>query len=118
MILYRYWAEPLDTENFVKSPLFDPVTGFGGNGTGKDHCVRDGPFANLTLRVKADLTDADYCLSRNFNPCLFKVAAQKNVDACMAKPTFETLWHCIENQPHTAGHGGINALVCSHYPKD
>jgi len=106
-----YWDEPLDVENFTQSPLFDHSTGLGGNGTGSDHCVRDGPFANLTLRVRENLTASDYCLTRNFNPCLFKSASQSNVDVCFTFKNFEGLRRCLEGNPHGAGHGGINGIV-------
>ena len=102
--------------DFAASPLFESVPGFGGNGTGSDLCIRDGPFANLTLHVRANLTSSDYCVTRNFNSCLFKVAAQSNVDQCMAFTSFEKAWHCLENNPHTAGHGGVNGLVRSYSP--
>lgn len=95
----------------LSSVIFDPETGFGGNGTGKAHCVVDGPFANLTLHVQKDLSDSDYCLTRNFDPCSFRAAAQSNVDTCMAKETFEEARQCLEGSPHGAGHGGVGGTV-------
>jgi hypothetical protein len=94
------------------SVIFDPETGFGGNGTGDGGCVVDGPFANLTLRIKEDLSASEYCLTRNLNHCMFKSAAQSNVDSCFAMDTFEKARQCLEGMPHGAGHGGVGALVC------
>lgn len=68
-----YWDWTLDSEALENSPVFDPTTGFGGDGevggtntvgrTGR--CVEDGPFAGVT----ADYYDVKYnphCLSRGF----------------------------------------------------
>ncbi|KAF5603905.1 monophenol monooxygenase [Fusarium subglutinans] len=46
-----WWDETRDAGNFMDSPLLDPDTGFGGNGTGLENCVTDGPFANTTLHI-------------------------------------------------------------------
>lgn len=68
-----YWDWTLDSEALEKSPVFDPDTGFGGDGelngaitVGRSgRCVVDGPFAGVT----ADYYDVKYsphCLSRGF----------------------------------------------------
>ncbi|KAK3935115.1 amino acid transporter [Diplogelasinospora grovesii] len=110
-----YWNEPLDADSLPSSPIFDPVSGFGGNGTGFDLCVADGPFADLTLRISENVTTAEseYCLTRNFNPCIFRQGAQQRVaDRCiLSSDTFEEVRQCIESQPHGAGHGGVGALM-------
>lgn len=110
--LPSYWTEASDVEDLAGSVIFDPETGFGGNGTGEGGCVVDGPFANLTLRIKEDLSASEYCLTRNLNHCMFKSAAQSNVDSCLAMDTFEKARQCLEGMPHGAGHGGVGALVC------
>lgn len=70
-----YWDLSLDNtaESFVKSPIFDNIHGFGGNGPyiedisddeefpvktpaeipgrGGGGCVQEGPFANLTVPI-------------------------------------------------------------------
>jgi tyrosinase len=106
-----YWTEPQDVATFPNNSIFDPETGFGGNGTATTQCVSDGPFANLTIRVNIDLSISPHCLTRNFNPCRFNYAVQANVDACQAKPTFELWRTCMETIPHAAGHGGIGATM-------
>ncbi|KAK5737665.1 hypothetical protein LTR17_006527 [Elasticomyces elasticus] len=68
-----YWDWTLDSEALEKSPVFDPITGFGGDGEvggevtiGRSgRCLVDGPFTNIT----ADYYDVKYqphCLSRGF----------------------------------------------------
>lgn len=87
-----YWNWALDSgsgKDIRNSPVFDPVTGFGGNGeagvpvpvtisrpdipggTGGG-CVLNGPFVNMTLAVGPG-ESVDYnprCLSRSINPTI------------------------------------------------
>ena len=68
-----YWDWTLDSDALERSPVFDPKTGFGGDGEvggetsiGRSgRCLVDGPFAGVT----ADYYDVKYdphCLSRGF----------------------------------------------------
>ncbi|EUC43622.1 hypothetical protein COCMIDRAFT_38490 [Bipolaris oryzae ATCC 44560] len=59
-----WWDETRDAGNFMGSPLLDPNTGFGGNGTAPDGCVTNGPFANTTLRIGPGQKQEVHCLSR------------------------------------------------------
>jgi tyrosinase len=89
-----YWDWSLDVpENggaqFNASPVFDPVTGFGGNGANGSvptvgipppgligeplgSCINNGPFANFTVILDPgpppanDITAGHRCLKRNF----------------------------------------------------
>ncbi|WQF87006.1 Putative tyrosinase copper-binding domain, di-copper centre-containing domain superfamily [Colletotrichum destructivum] len=77
---YWDWTIDADAQNMPGSPIFDPVTGFGGDGQytgstqpGFQRCVIDGPFANtnLTLAMGWPETnvrgDRPHCLTRVFN---------------------------------------------------
>lgn len=46
---HPYWDEVRDSGNFSKSIIFDPETGFGGDGVGRHWCVQDGPFAKYEV---------------------------------------------------------------------
>jgi tyrosinase len=68
----RYWDWTLDYQAFKNSPIWDPYTGFGGNGNtsigqsvGKGNCVTDGPFSTLRP-VYYNQTYNPHCLSRGF----------------------------------------------------
>lgn len=68
----RYWDWTLDSQAFSKSPIWNPKTGFGGNGNttsgqtvGKGNCVTDGPLSTL-WPVYYNRTYNPHCLSRGF----------------------------------------------------
>lgn len=68
-----YWDWTLDSSSLSASPVFDPVTGFGGDGdpdgpitVGKTgRCVVDGPFAGIQA-LWYDVKYQRHCLSRGF----------------------------------------------------
>ncbi|KAH6693729.1 hypothetical protein F5X68DRAFT_248146 [Plectosphaerella plurivora] len=80
---YWDWSIDADKRDTPNSPLFDPVTGFGGDGkmTGSDvvgfqRCVVDGPFANTNLTLANGWPDMGigstpgnrlHCFTREFN---------------------------------------------------
>ena len=77
---YPYWDWTIDADaNTVPtSPVWDPVTGFGGNGAntgnstkGFQKCVTNGPYANVTLHIgTSDIfsnEDIPHCLVRDWN---------------------------------------------------
>lgn len=118
-----YWDELSDIEQINNGTLtmeelviFDPDTGFGGNGLDGDGCVTDGPFVNLTLHLNSsDLPDPDggYCLSRNFNLTELERGNSSYLDTCFEYDTFEDARQCYESDPHGAGHGGVGGVVCN-----
>lgn len=77
---YWDWSIDADKEDMEHSPLFNPKTGFGGNGklTGSNvpgfgRCVVDGPFANTNLTLAMGWPDMNthgnrlHCFTREFN---------------------------------------------------
>ncbi|PWW79822.1 Di-copper centre-containing protein [Tuber magnatum] len=92
-----YWDWTLDADNLLASPLWDPVTGFGGNGvpapadgspfavpgaTGGG-CISDGPFVDMRLHLGPgpSLAATSRCLRRSFSPWIaqtFSNAAKVN----------------------------------------
>lgn len=138
----RYWDWTLDAdkEAFFKSPIFDPVDGFGGNGpfvplpagtspgitpdrTGGG-CVVDGPFVNMTVNLgpRGDLSGNPRCLSRDLSPIfasensnfgvLDKVLKAANYDAMDRQ--MEGVWG--EKPPsypniHGGGHYAVGGVL-------
>ncbi|KAH8891538.1 monooxygenase [Thozetella sp. PMI_491] len=77
---YWDWTIDADAQNTPNSPVFDPVTGFGGDGkrtssdvAGFQRCVVDGPFANTNLTLAMGWPDMNtvgnrlHCFTREFN---------------------------------------------------
>ncbi|KAF8905208.1 hypothetical protein CPB84DRAFT_1745537 [Gymnopilus junonius] len=123
-----YWdwtqdAEANSNNSISRSPVWDPLTGFGGDGVPGTYtlptdfdddsrinppsfvgCVPDGPFANYTLRIGPGLLNTDHCLVRGFN----ESAAQHLTSAAIANATkqqsFELFRIEVEGQPLTSDH--------------
>ncbi|KAH8894296.1 Di-copper centre-containing protein [Thozetella sp. PMI_491] len=106
-----YWDERLDVKDIKQAAIFDPHTGFGGDGVAPYGCIADGPFANLTLRFQSDLSTRDYCIIRHMNTCPFGGAAQASLDVCFAMKAFSDVTHCWEGRPHAAGHAGVGGVM-------
>lgn len=110
-----YWDELVDVEAgpVQDSPVFDPATGLGGNGTGPGLCVTDGPFSGLSLRInETGYAVPAYCLSRNLSQAGFDQANSTYLDPCMAKTSYTEAWPCLNvGGPHGAGHQGTGGVV-------
>ncbi|KAG8354399.1 hypothetical protein FVEN_g7840 [Fusarium venenatum] len=85
----------------------------GGNGTVRNSCVQDGPFASTTLHIQDDLSYTETCLHRIFDDKQFILSAQSAVNEWMAKETFIDFWHCIERGLQSAGHGSVASTMIS-----
>ncbi|ORY61246.1 uncharacterized protein BCR38DRAFT_30466 [Pseudomassariella vexata] len=103
-----YWETVLDVGNILGSSVLDPVTGFGGNGTGADLCVSDGPLANITLHMGPKYTNTDHCLKRNVNELVAQQnCSQSNIDTLFTYSKFSDVYDLFGNTIHTGGHSSI-----------
>lgn len=119
-----YWNWTLDTKpgmDILDSPVFDPVTGFGGNGQSgvplpppspmrKDipggtggGCVQNGPFVNLTLNIGpgGSLTYNPHCLTRSISPVMALLLTYENVSKVAEATTFEEFDIIAEGTVHS-----------------
>ncbi|CAG9983394.1 unnamed protein product [Clonostachys byssicola] len=103
-----YWNETIDMDDLAGSEIFDPDTGFGGEG---GDCVTDGPFVNLTLHMSSNSTSDSYCLSRSLNSNGFQTGAQEYIDECYNTDTYEEAFECYQVNPHTAGHSAVGGTL-------
>lgn len=94
-----------------ESIIFDPDTGFGGNGVGDDLCITDGPFVNLTLHFTKTSNNENYCLSRDLNQTAFEGGNQEVLDTCFSKANYSAAWPCWSTSPHGSAHGGVNGVM-------
>jgi tyrosinase len=80
---YRDELTDYTNEDVSQSPVFDSITGFGGNGTGADSCVGDGPFKNIKLHMGNRHARGDeFCLSRGLDQISFAEGAAANIEEC------------------------------------
>lgn len=135
---HPYWDETADLENYPgamqESPIWDPNTGFGGNGSASKYipgfepaltcnsrlaksslfsgtgCVTDGPFANLTIRISSH-NKTDYCLTRELTQSDLDKASASEIETCHSKGNYSDAWQCYNGAPHGAGHGATGGLV-------
>ncbi|KAF8253345.1 Di-copper centre-containing protein [Wilcoxina mikolae CBS 423.85] len=104
---YWNWSEDVITDTSIfSSPVFDPDTGFGGNGpyvvnhgvpgipvpgrTGGG-CVKDGPFKDLVLNLGPlkNITKNPHCLTRDISPLVTnRVLTAPKVALALSKPDF------------------------------
>ncbi|KAL3469805.1 hypothetical protein BJX99DRAFT_64400 [Aspergillus californicus] len=105
---HPYWHESLDVGAMNESSVFDPDTGFGGEG---GDCVDEGPFQHLRLHVNQTSLHDDSCLHRSFSTETFALGGQEYVDECMNSTTYEEAWTCFVVDPHVAGHGGVGGTM-------
>ncbi|PPQ86638.1 hypothetical protein CVT25_006822 [Psilocybe cyanescens] len=131
-----YWDWNLDVPpkgNFVDSPVWNPVYGFGGNGpfvevpadspfgvvpgrTGGG-CVADGPFKNMTVTMGPNdaLNGNPRCLTRDFSPYFAGRYLGANVTKLtMSAKDFGSFDRVVEGGPsfdasglHGGGHYGV-----------
>jgi tyrosinase len=118
-----YWDWHLDTPEagggWLKSPVFDPVSGFGGNGAARNAtstssfsdmiesliggtgggCVMSGPFKDIKLHIGplgAMNSNTSRCLTRSFDPSLGQRGTKVTFKNLMAAKTFGDLRTYIE----------------------
>ncbi|KAF8847908.1 Di-copper centre-containing protein [Acephala macrosclerotiorum] len=134
-----YWDWSLDVSEdetstaVFNSVVFDPKTGFGGNGpyldadpsinvfnlTGRTGggCVLDGPFTNSSFMV--NYPGPPKCLTRDSIPWIMNSFAQQDlVDLVLAQPDYTAFSKQIENVPnfnfpniHGSGHFGVGGVL-------
>ena len=111
----RYWDWNIDWEDIPGSEIWDPETGFGGDGgtdtsetVGFGSCVKNGPFAvNYTVHYFNN-TIRPHCLSRGFGrrntPAHFESEpfSPATMQRVFQQDTFMNFTTVLENGPHNA----------------
>ncbi|KAG5755269.1 hypothetical protein H9Q70_002110 [Fusarium xylarioides] len=117
-----YWDWALDAHDLAASPIFDPIDGFGGNGTSGSsspelfggHCVTEGPFANATRHWQSksnghgfDILKNPHCLSRGFQGGEKKAKLENRVtidavNRVLSISAYEDFVDALEVQAHNS----------------
>ncbi|KAG8743435.1 hypothetical protein FRC10_012014, partial [Ceratobasidium sp. 414] len=121
-----YWDWTIDSHKPIASEIWDPVTGFGGNGNThtEAHCVENGPYANLQLTVPNK-----HCLPRQFNngnPRRIVIGrmqgakySAKVVKMILENEHYDDFLTDLEGIPHDAIHSAISGdMAVSFSPND
>jgi len=124
------------------SPVFDPITGFGGDGVNGTYslptgvnlasnlivpgvfkgCVLDGPFKDYTLHFGPGKLVTDHCLVRGINDSFAIHLNSATMANATRLPTFEFFRIELEGQPftptpkiHDSGHFGVGGDMGNYY---
>lgn len=100
-------------DDLTESAVFDPDTGFGGDGAGG--CIQNGPFVNVTVNIGPGYQTTPTCLARSINRRanpLKLMNARVQSTTCMNYTTYEEVWPCLYGTPHLLGHAIMGSLVC------
>jgi tyrosinase len=106
LTLDSFWDWSLDWEDPMASPIFDPETGFGGDGDSNGpmhdgtHCVTDLPFKNMTPQWLGEKYDP-HCLTRWFSDdWLAHYLNPESLETIMAATTYSEFFLALEMRAH------------------
>jgi len=129
-----YWDWTLDVKvnggpGLLDSPMWDPETGFGGNGvyvnctnpedpacfpggTGGG-CITTGPYKDFEIHLGPQNNTERFnrCIVRDFRPLWAEQQfAKARIDATMSKPDYISFWQEAEGRGRAAGPTGSNSV--------
>ncbi|KAJ1310052.1 hypothetical protein OPQ81_006805 [Rhizoctonia solani] len=109
-----YWDWTKDSGKLATSNIWDPTTGFGGNGNTRTsaRCVENGPYANFQLTYPSP-----HCLTRRFNNGNMRsgiignmqgsLYSQRAVDTIMRRTDYINFSNDIEEGVHDVIHNVV-----------
>ncbi|KAK1225111.1 hypothetical protein PQX77_011981 [Marasmius sp. AFHP31] len=131
---YPYWDWTIDADaNSVStSPVWDPVTGFGGNGDDADKCVKDGPYSDITLTIGTTNMfvnkNEPHCLTRDWTASSGSSSpgdmGRTSYDSEMmrriySQSDYRNMHFALEGRPHNAVHNRVGGEMGPHWaPND
>ncbi len=121
-----------------KSPIWDPKTGFGGDGVPGTYvvpddpantsrilpeyfrgCVQDGPFADYTAKMGPGLLVTEHCLTRRINDTFSVYINSSAIAYTLSFPTFEqfrlNLGTVNPIGPHIGGHFAVGGEMSNFF---
>ncbi|PWY74371.1 Di-copper centre-containing protein [Aspergillus heteromorphus CBS 117.55] len=115
-----YWDWSLDWNNLTGAPVWDPETGFGGDGDmageitiGEGRCVTDGPFAGH-INMFYGPKDHPHCLSRGFTDgeghygtIPGESVHPERIEDILSQEDYESFFFALEKGPHDTIPNGV-----------
>lgn len=116
LISERYWDWMIDPENTTLSSIWDPIHGFGGNGSASDGCVAGGPLQGILLNYTWDGYDP-HCLTRNLTDTAAFYGGESDAvkDIVNTAKTYDEFRERLERGPHKHIHLGINGEMLTSF---
>ncbi|KAG8731195.1 hypothetical protein FRC10_001974, partial [Ceratobasidium sp. 414] len=121
-----YWDWTIDSGKLSTSDIWDPITGFGGDGNTRTsaHCVEQGPYANFQLTYPNK-----HCLARRFNNGNVRAGvlgsmqgsqySSTMIQQVMSNNNYNGFANNIEEIPHDAIHNVISGdMAAAFSPND
>ncbi|KAH8647224.1 hypothetical protein BX600DRAFT_484524 [Xylariales sp. PMI_506] len=110
-----WWDEAKDADAgaLFQSDMW-AADAFGGNGTGSDHCVIDGAFANYTVHIGPMLENTDYCFDRDWDTSFLPQIRSESVQNCTQHNDYYRFFNCMvdtDYSPHVNGHSSVGGLM-------
>ncbi|KAF8710644.1 Common central domain of tyrosinase, partial [Rhizoctonia solani] len=109
-----YWDWTIDSGKLATSDIWDPVSGFGGNGNSRTRCVENGPYASPGFQLTYP---SRHCLARRFNNGNIRdsrignmqgsLYSQNAVDTLMRRTDYINFSNDIEEGVHDIIHNVI-----------
>jgi len=138
---YWNWSLDADPPNLIcDSPIWNPVTGFGGDGVPGTYivppdpantsriypflyhgCIKDGPFADYTLKLGPGLLVTEHCIARGVNNTMSIYLNSSAVAEVLTYPNFEQFRVKLEGvlfgalAPHGGGHGAVGGEMTNFF---
>ncbi|KAG5635596.1 hypothetical protein H0H81_010667 [Sphagnurus paluster] len=112
-----YWDWTKDSKNLttlLRSPVFNPTTGFGGGLVGTEGPVPPGPFSTYTLSLGPGPIIQRHQLMRGLNASFLAYLTKAQVLNTTRQPTFESFRIELEGRPVTPDvkiHDGGHRLI-------
>lgn len=122
------------SRRILRSPIFDPVTGFGGDGVPGTYtlppdpnnettvfpgagafiykgCVGDGPFKDWMVHLGPGKMNTDHCLVRGIQEFARRAYSTANVERVLRAPNFEDFRNTADELTMNGIHGSGHAMV-------
>ncbi|KAG8694638.1 hypothetical protein FRC09_009719 [Ceratobasidium sp. 395] len=123
-----YWDWTIDSGKLATSDIWDPTTGFGGNGNTRtnEHCVEQGPYANFQNQLSYPNR---HCLARRFNNGNVRNSvlgtmqgsqySSTMVQQVMSNKDYNAFSNDVEEIPHDSIHNVISGdMAAAFSPND